>query len=927
MLIDRLARLASASGLDLKGHLADYRLGLLGSVRAIKDVPLQLTNRAREQLSRMGEAALLPLLNGSDVWATVQVDGPRNTRVLDDFLNSRKAPPKYSLLISTRSVTARLVPDDSGSCFAVIDVTPPRTSFKGCLVLGTFREHRNGFDITGFARAIAYQERARALVSAAQAREDADRRFLLPYRRFLENVRDYLTASAPRAEYEVVAREPIRLACPDEWPKAFTTSGARVELPCTNSTRTRTCEVLDLDDDGELLLNGDDSAAALLERGVAVVQPAVEPINRMLGSLGAIAAGGYPEHLALLEALRDPERLPRLHGTDFEPRGLGPAGPETTKQHEAVAMGLACPDVCLIHGPPGTGKTTVICELVRQFVSAGSKVLLVAPTHVALDNVLERIGNEPGVFALRIGTTENVDERVQGYMVERYAATTAGRIEHQLEGALRDSPPEDPVVTVQREWGEALATSRDEIGTLFLLNANLVCGTPIGIATSRAFPEAAPVFDVMIMDEASKATVTDFLVPAARARRWILVGDHRQLAPYADAQELEAVVVQRARRHVGTDVPEEWARPVAVALRRDFDQRMHPRIDVRQAQWTRLMEAILHRDAGAVRALVAVPRDPVRWRRLADEIDAGGCPIEELKPLASEQRPLLVKLSKFVAELLELQRAAMPSVFEVFLQQLPADRIVRLDYQQRMNPALAEFSRANVYDGMYESASGTRNLSLAIPSLEEPSIWIDTSAAPPYCRYQHPRPQAGVDTPHAWASGSYSNEFEVQLAAEAVERCIAWAAEQWHEVRDGIPRPLEIGVVAFYATQAQRLRTVLFRQFCEGDGRWRRSATRRAANGSAIDIHVSVVDRFQGQQKDVVVISFTRSNPRRIRGHVNNLNRLNVAVTRARYKRILVGDASTVVDRADPDDLIGKLYRSCAVRSMWGRAWHAAVTA
>lgn len=923
MLIDRLARLASAGGLELKGHLTDYRLGLLGSVRAVKDIPLQLTNRAREQLAKLGESGLPPLLNGPDVWAVVELEGARGPNALDEFVRGA-ARPKYSLLVSTRAVNARLVPDDSGLYFLVIDITPPRARFNGCLVLGTFREARDGFEVTGFARAIAYQQRAWALVGAAQSREDADRRFLLPYRRLLENVRDYLTASTPCAEYEITRREPLRLACPDEWPKAFTMAGARVVIPYASSERTRTCEVIDLDDDGELLLRGDDSTSALLDRGIATLQPAVEPINRMLGSLGAVAGGGYPEHLALLEALRDPERLPRVRNSGIEPKGLGAAGPETAKQHEAVAMVLGCPDVSLIHGPPGTGKTTVICELIRQFVGVGQKVLLVAPTHVALDNVLERIGAEPGVFALRIGSSENVDERVQGYMIERYAATTAERVERQLDDALRDAPADDAVVAVQREWREALATSRDELGTLFLLNANLVCGTPIGIATSRAFPEAAPVFDVMIMDEASKATVTDFLVPAARAKRWVLVGDHRQLAPYADAQELDAVVTQRARRHVATDIGAEWSRGVAVALRRDFEQRMHPRVDVRQAQWTRLMEAIVGRDASAVRALAALPRDGARWRRLADEIDAGGCPIEELKPLATTQRPLLVKLAKFVAELLELQRAAMPSVFEVFLQQLPSDRVVRLDYQQRMNPALAEFSRANVYDGMYESATGTSALSMSIPSLEEPSIWIDTSAAPPVCRYQHPRPRAGEEG--GWASGSYSNEFEVQLAAEVVDRCIAWAAEQWHVVRDGVAQPFEIGVIAFYASQAQRLRTVLFRQFCDGDGRWRRPASCRAANGAPIDLHVSVVDRFQGQQKDVVIVSFTRSNPRRIRGHVNNLNRLNVAVTRARYKRILIGDSSTVVDRTDPNDLIGKLHQSCDVRSMWGKAWHAAVT-
>ena len=62
-------------------------------------------------------------------------------------------------------------------------------------------------------------------------------------------------------------------------------------------------------------------------------------------------------------------------------------------QRKAVFTGLSCPDISLIRGPPGTGKTTVICEIIQQLaVNQGLRVLMVAPTHIAVDNVLERIG-------------------------------------------------------------------------------------------------------------------------------------------------------------------------------------------------------------------------------------------------------------------------------------------------------------------------------------------------------------------------------------------------------------------------------------------------------------------------------------------------------------------------------------------------------
>lgn len=61
------------------------------------------------------------------------------------------------------------------------------------------------------------------------------------------------------------------------------------------------------------------------------------------------------------------------------------------RQEEALRLALAGHPVCAIKGPPGTGKSTVIVGLIRRAIHSGQRVLLVAPTHVALDEVLGRI--------------------------------------------------------------------------------------------------------------------------------------------------------------------------------------------------------------------------------------------------------------------------------------------------------------------------------------------------------------------------------------------------------------------------------------------------------------------------------------------------------------------------------------------------------
>ena len=179
-------------------------------------------------------------------------------------------------------------------------------------------------------------------------------------------------------------------------------------------------------------------------------------------------------------------------------------------------------------------------------------------------------------------------------------------------------------------------------------------------------------------------------------------------------------------------------------------------------------------------------------------------------------------------------------------------------------------------------------------------------------RYEQPRDRD-------WSGGDYTNGLELDVAVELVEACAAWAVQSWRgDLREkgrGPAAPFEIGVVSFYLRQAMQLRDAIFRRLAPGTDPWRRRWRSPSANGSPIDVHVSIVDRFQGREKDLVILCTTRSNPKGIRGHVDNLNRLNVAVTRARHKRIVIGDSTTLagqeVGRARrEDDLLRRLYET-----------------
>lgn len=91
----------------------------------------------------------------------------------------------------------------------------------------------------------------------------------------------------------------------------------------------------------------------------------------------------------------------------------------TVVQKRAIEAAVTSNDIFLIQGPPGTGKTTVICEIVQYLTKQGMKVLLSSQTHLAVDNVLQRIGNKTGIKAIRIGDAEKFELGAEQFSLEQ----------------------------------------------------------------------------------------------------------------------------------------------------------------------------------------------------------------------------------------------------------------------------------------------------------------------------------------------------------------------------------------------------------------------------------------------------------------------------------------------------------------------------
>lgn len=236
-------------------------------------------------------------------------------------------------------------------------------------------------------------------------------------------------------------------------------------------------------------------------------------------------------------------------------------------QQEAVRKALSLERECeilLIQGPPGTGKTTTITEIIKQYQRFHKhyKILITSQSNQAVDNVLEKIcvseanpNGEDKIF--RIGNDERkMSEIAKLYTPEKVLDKILKENRKRIKQCvITDSNPmiESKLHDLQQGFLEKLETlsskmanadttktkgKRDnETFRLFTKDIRLFFGTLLGISSWKSFRDV--VFDVAIVDEAGRATLSELLVPCIKAKRIILVGDHKQLAPVVEDDVIE----------------------------------------------------------------------------------------------------------------------------------------------------------------------------------------------------------------------------------------------------------------------------------------------------------------------------------------------------------------------------------------------------
>jgi superfamily I DNA and/or RNA helicase len=287
---------------------------------------------------------------------------------------------------------------------------------------------------------------------------------------------------------------------------------------------------------------------------------------------------------------------------------------------------------------------------------------------------------------------------------------------------------------------------------------------------------------------------------------------------------------------------------------------------------------VLERAEVVLATLTGLENPALRGRRfelaVVDEATQAVEPAAYLALLRAERAVLAgdhLQLAPTVLSVAAQKGGLATSLFERIALAQPA-AMVTLREQYRMNDAILRYPNEALYGGALRSHPAVANHSIDDAPLEV----IDTAGR-------------GFEEETPEASESKANEGEAALAAAEVERIL----------EKGVA-PADIAVIAPYEAQVQRLRQVLAARLDQG-------------------LEIDTVDGFQGREKEAVVVTLVRSNEEGEVGFLADIRRMNVALTRARKKLVVVGDSATVCRHPFYEGFFREAEKSGAWRSAWDR--------
>ncbi|WMT50538.1 MAG: AAA domain-containing protein [Ferroplasma sp.] len=690
--------------------------------------------------------------------------------------------------------------------------------------------------------------------------------------------------------------------------------------------------------------------------------------------------------------------------------------PGIDDQRKMVRQALSTNDFAILEGPPGSGKTTVLSELILQLLLAKKRVLLVGSTHVAVDNVLEKIIKYTNIAVpIRMAHADlELPPEIMDLTYYKYIKSFKARLLKELL-KLPDKN------NIQKEWINEIQTDKNDAFITQLINdsINLVSGTTYGVLQ---FPEIKncikngtfkPLFDVMIIDEASKTNFTEFLVPALFAKKWIISGDPKQLSPYTDqdfiVSEIDSLLQDEYKNSTVTyhDIEKVsllafWAY-TTVKLPGNKPQKKALLI-LNDADW-KLVNFILEQIKKSDRKIITHIIPEVVNNEELEKIMVNGSDIiiansrfiqkyidalpygiticgnmslgDEIKLInrfhfkfinlenlhnphhlknphnvalkdvyedgklskeiawrliryyemrKSPNKALLYKeqirdlIPKFSEDLIgnknkkivdvvwytldNLKSAIFPSILDILISGnssinsyykgsvlesgLPAEYKksvwTLLSYQYRMHPEISYYPRKLVYtseDGTIMALKDTNKIdrSWNFKKYKQRVVWLHV---------------AGKSMDKMKSKRQNINVQEADRIITELKEFVEFASKGSSE-----KNVWSVAIMSFYRNQTRELKKRI-REYFTGKG------SVYYNDKKSVKIFVGNVDAMQGREADIVYLSMVRTGGL---GFLDNMNRINVAITRARYQLVIVGNYKTFENFRNEGTLVNKLAK------------------
>ncbi|KAJ1910320.1 hypothetical protein H4219_006238, partial [Mycoemilia scoparia] len=526
-------------------------------------------------------------------------------------------------------------------------------------------------------------------------------------------------------------------------------------------------------------------------------------------------------------------------------------------QKEAIKFSLdPNHQLTLIHGPPGTGKTYTIVEIIRQLVAKNKRVLVCGPSNLSIDNLVERLVKcRPQIPLVRVGHPARVLPSIIDHSLDSLSKYSE---QGQIVKDIRDEMDQtlssisksrtggggggSTKWAERRELYEQLKHLRKDyrerekkVVDTIIGEAKVVLCTLNG-AANKEIQKAEP-FDVLIIDEASQCVEAESWIPLPKVSKLILAGDHRQLPPTIKSQKTVAASLKPPPSASSSLTNGKKDGNGNKTTTTTANMKLGPKASLELTLFDRMLDMY---GSGVTKMLTIQYRMNEQIMKypsmvlyndlLVADPSVADHTLGDLEHVESDSEDMAIPL--------------------VFYDTVDTGRLEStLEVDEPTKPKADTSSSSTKGKGGNKKTGSTKNIkskSKSTPSSNKPKGSSFASSSP------------------SSLTESKLNRGEADLVVLHVKDLFSHGLTQ-----------SDIAVISPYNAQVDLLKQLLRPDYP--------------------DLEIGSVDGFQGREKEAIILTLVRSNDSGEVGFLADYRRLNVAVTRARRQLCVIGDSSTLV--------------------------------